>query len=80
MEDKSKNFERKPNRPHPRHTLEEASIIANAIQQNNAGKPMNKLLVADAIGLKPSGVEFRDLLSSSFKYSLTVGTEKADSI
>lgn len=77
---KEKKFDRKPVRPFPKHTLEKTLVIAKAIQDRNAGKPMKKLLVADAIGRKPTSPEFRDLLSSSFKYGLTMGTEKAESI
>lgn len=71
---------RRANRPFPLYKLEDALVIASAIQEKNAGKPMKKLLLADAIGRKPSTIQFRDLLSSSYKYGLTVGTEKADVI
>ncbi len=67
-------------RPFPRFTLEEALIIASAIQEKNAAKPMKRLLLADAINRKPTSTDFRDLLSASFKYGLTNGTEKADYI
>jgi len=80
MEEGKKGFVRKPNRPFPLHTLEEALVIAIAIQENNAGKPMKRLLLADAIGRKPSTVQFRDLLSSAYKYGITLGTEKAEHI
>jgi predicted nucleotide-binding protein len=36
--------------------------------------------LADALGLSPSSSNFRDILSSSYKYGLTEGTEKADQI
>lgn len=67
-------------RPFPQFSLEETSIIANAIQEKNAGKPMRRLLLADSVGRKPTSSDFRDLLSSSYKYGLTSGTEKADYI
>ena len=41
---------------------------------------MDRLLVADAIGRTPGSSEFKRLLSSSRKYGLTVGNEKADLI
>ncbi len=41
---------------------------------------MKRLLLADALNIKPSSTNFRDLLSSSYKYGLTNGTEKADFI
>lgn len=76
--EKTKKYTRRPNRPFPIHSLETVLVIARAIQEKNAGKPMKRLLLADAIGRKPSTIQFRDLLSSSYKYGLTLGTEKAE--
>src|SRR3990172_8939159 len=67
-------------RPYPKHPLMQALTVAESIQDKNAGKPMRRIFVADAIGRKPSSSEFKLLLSSSFKYGLTLGTEKADYI
>lgn len=67
-------------RPFPSFALQETLVVAQAIQDKNAGKPMKRLLLADAIGRKPMSTDFRDLLSSSYKYGLTEGTEKADYI
>ncbi len=39
---------------------------------------MKRIFVADAIGRSPDSSEFRKLLSSSYKYGLTTGTEKAE--
>lgn len=75
-----RKFGRKPNRPFPRYTLEQALVMAKAITENNAGKPMKRLLLADAIKRKPTSIQFRDLLSASYKYGLTLGTEKAEQI
>lgn len=75
--DKKQSWER---RPFPRHSLEQALVLAKAIQDQNAGNPMNRLLLAGAVGLKPTSSEYRDLLSSSYKYGLTFGTEKAENI
>ena len=44
--------------------------IASAIQDNNAGKPMKRLFVADALGRRPTSSEFKYLLSSSQKLRL----------
>ncbi len=41
---------------------------------------MNRVLLADAVGRRPASSDFALLLSSSFKYGLTLGTEKADNI
>jgi hypothetical protein len=73
-------IERRSPRPYPRHTVEQAQIVAQAIQDKNAGKPMRRLFVAEAISRKPGSSEFKFLLSSSSKYGLTIGTEKAEYI
>jgi hypothetical protein len=41
---------------------------------------MNRILLANAIGRKPASSAYKDLLSSSFKYGLTLGNEKSDMI
>jgi predicted nucleotide-binding protein len=71
---------RGPRRPFPRHTVAEALAIAETIQRANNGQPMNRLFLADALGRTSSSSDFRDLLSSSYKYGLTEGTEKATDI
>src|SRR5438445_4400832 len=73
-------IERRSPRPYPRHTVEQAQIVAQAIQDKNAGKHMRRLFVAEAISRKPGSSEFKFLLSSSSKYGLTIGTEKAEYI
>ena len=70
----------RPKRPFPRESLKETLVIAQAIQDKNAGKPMKRIFVADAIGRTPSSSAFKYLLSSSYQYGLTVGTEKAEYI
>jgi len=67
-------------RQFPKDALKETLTIAATIQEKNAGKPMKRLLLADAVGIKPSSTNFKYLLSSSYKYGLTEGTEKAESI
>ena len=80
VNDEKSGKTRKSPRPYPKHTLEKALQVAFAIQENNAGKPMKKIFVADAINRKPSSSDFKDLLSSSYKYGLTNGTEKSEYI
>lgn len=60
--------------------MEQALLVSQAIQDKNNGRPFKRILLADAIHKKPSSTDFRDLLSSSLKYGLTSGTEKAESI
>jgi hypothetical protein len=60
--------------------LEEALVLAQKIQDEMAGKPMNRLLLADALSISPSSSTYRDLLSSANKYGLITGNEKSDNI
>jgi hypothetical protein len=79
--DKSaQEVKRGPYRTHPQHTLEQVLIVPQKIRDEMAGKPMRRLLLADALGIKPSSSNYRDLLSSSAKYGLTEGSEKAAEI
>src|SRR6516165_6545388 len=64
----------------PKHSLEASLVVAQKIQDEMGGKPMNRLLLADALGLSPGSSNLRDLLSSSYKYGLTDGTEEADQV
>ncbi len=69
--------DRKATRPFPSHTLEEALAIAQAIQEKYAGKPIKRALLAGAVGFSAESSGYRVLLSSSYKYGLTEGTEHA---
>lgn len=64
----------------PFHSLQAALVLPQKIQDEMGGKPMNRLLLADALGLSPSSSNYRNLLSSAYKYGLTDGTEKATEI
>jgi hypothetical protein len=76
----AKPSESRKNRNFPKHSLEASLVVAQKVQDEMGGKPMNRLLLADALGLSPSSSNFREILSSSYKYGLTEGTEKADQI
>lgn len=67
-------------RNYPQHSLEEALPVAQKIQDEMGGKPFKRLLLADALGIKPSSSNYRKLLSSSYQYGLTEGTQKASDI
>jgi len=71
---------RKPNKPFPPIALEEAVNLADAIRDYNAGQPFDRLLLADALGIKPSSSNFRDLLKAGIQYGLTTGSEKSEKI
>ncbi|MDP6716727.1 MAG: hypothetical protein QF368_19155, partial [SAR202 cluster bacterium] len=61
------------NRPYPTHTLEDVLPIARTIQDANSGLPMDRELLASALGTTSSSSGFRMKLTSSAKYKLTVG-------
>src|SRR4051812_35527451 len=67
-----------PNRPFPAHTLREVLVVPQMIRDEKAGKPMSRLLLADALQIKPSSSNFRGLLSSSLKYGLTEGSHNVN--
>lgn len=67
-------------RTFPHHTLEECLPLAQKIADEMGGRPMNRLLLAEAIGIKPSSSNYRLLLSSAIKYGLTNGGEKSEEI
>lgn len=69
-----------PVRKFPKNTLEDALRLAQKIQDENAGQPIDRLLLADALGLGSGSSNYRYLLSSARTYGLTEGTEKAKSI
>ncbi len=71
---------RRPRREYPIHPLEETLRIPQAIQDKNNGRPFKRILLASSLNIKPMSSDFREILSSSFKYGLTLGTEKAENI
>jgi hypothetical protein len=64
----------------PKHSVEAALVLPQKIQDEMGGKPMKRLLLADALGLSPSSSNFRELLSSSNKYAFIEGNEKSAEI
>ncbi len=68
------------NRPHPPVSLEKAGKVAQTIVERNAGKPMNRLLLAEAMGQTPSSSSLRDRIASSAKYGLTEGNYRSEII
>lgn len=63
-----------------RHTLLEAIKLAQAIQDNNAGRPYSRLSIAEALSQSPESSKFRNLITSSGRYGLTEGSAKAEKI
>jgi predicted nucleotide-binding protein len=72
--------DKKAYRTFPLYTLEETLVVPQTVENERHGQPMKRLLLAEGLGEKPSSVRFRGLLSSSYKYGLTEGTEKSEDI
>jgi len=71
---------KKKYRNFPRDTLEGALAVPQKIMDEMGGRPFKRLLLADSLGVSPSSNDFRYLLSSSYQYGFTEGTEKASDI
>lgn len=71
---------RGPSRPYPVLSVTEAAQLADAIRKNNAGRPMNRVLLAQALNRKPASSDFRDLIAVSTKYGFTKGTYHSETI
>lgn len=71
---------RGPARPHPASTLAEAAVIGTAIRDHNAGKPMNRILLAKAADHSPASSVFRELIRSANRYGLIEGNYNSESI
>lgn len=69
-----------PPRPHPPVTLKEALELPRAIAENNAGRPMNRILLAESMKLSPSSSGFRDRVMAAFRYGLTDGNYHSETI
>jgi predicted nucleotide-binding protein len=67
-------------RPHPPTSLAQALELAQAISDFNGGKPMNRILLAGAMGSSPTSSTFRDTIMSAFRYGLTTGNYKSENI
>lgn len=68
------------NRPCPALSLDIALQVARAIKEQNAGRPMNRLLLAEAMGYSPASSSFRDRIASSAKFQLTEGNYHSEII
>lgn len=64
----------------PKTTLKETLRLAQAIQDNNAGEPYNRLDLAQAVKYSPESSYFRTLITSSTRYGLTEGSYVAERI
>lgn len=60
-------------RPYPIDPLKDSLVIASAIFSQNAGRPMDRISLAEAVGRTPASSALRSLVTSSAKYELTDG-------
>jgi Predicted nucleotide-binding protein containing TIR-like domain len=77
MAGKAKRVEpegRRPPTEAPKHSIEAALVVPQALEDKNGGNPLPPMDVALAIGMSPGSSSFRDLLSSSIKYGFTSGS------
>jgi hypothetical protein len=75
-----KHEARQERRTLPHHSLEKALVLVRTIVDDMAAQPTDRLLLAEALRIKPASSNYRDLLSSSNKYGLTEGNEKSEQI
>ena len=68
------------NRPYPAVSLATALQVAKAITEKNASRPMNRLLLGEAMSYSPSSSGFRERVAASAKYGLTDGNYNSDTI
>ena len=64
----------------PNFSLQQTLVVAQAIADENAGKPWSRLSLAEAIKRKPDSSAFRELLSASIQYGLTEGSHNVPQI
>lgn len=64
----------------PKHSLEEALRVPNALEAANGGQPLPPVELAIAMNISPGSSGLRSILSSSFKYGLTAGSYKSDRV
>lgn len=71
---------RGPARPYPSYDLKAALAIPQGILENNAGRPMNRILLAESLGHSPAGTTFRDLVTAANKYGLITGNYSSETV
>jgi hypothetical protein len=71
---------RKPERPFPRVTLEEALRVAIAIKEKNAGNPYSPEDIAKVLKVGAKGGQYWYLTAGARDYGLTIGTRDSEKI
>ena len=71
---------RGPGRPYPSVSLRDALAIPYGLRDHNASHPMNRILLAEALGSQPASSAFRDQIGAASKYGLTTGNFNSETI
>src|SRR2546428_1985555 len=64
----------------PRDSLSKALTLSKAIEDQNAGKPYDRLDLAKATDWSPNSSGFRQLITSAARYGITEGSYAATTI
>ncbi len=80
MSEEKKSRKKRVKAHFPKRTLLDALRIAQAIQDQNAGEPYDRLDLSKALDLSPSGSSFRALITASGQFGLTEGSYSAELI
>jgi hypothetical protein len=71
---------RGPSRPFPSVGLKDALAVPQGLRDQNAGHPMNRILLADALDLGAASSAYRDLITAANKYGLITGNYSSEMI
>jgi hypothetical protein len=67
-------------RPYPLNALKESRELVETIYEVNSGLPVNRIMLAEAIGIAPSSSAYTTLLNSCSKFGLTNGNYRSSKI
>lgn len=80
MSEKEKKARKKSSLKYPKFSLLKSLVIAESIMDNNAGKPYDRLSLAESLSQSPGSSKFRTQIISSGKFGLTKGGYNAPKI
>ena len=67
-------------RPYPLNALKEVRELVEKMYEVNSGLPVNRIMLAEALGIAPSSSAYTTLLNSCSKYGLTKGNYRSPKI
>lgn len=71
---------RGPSRPFPSVSLKEALVIPQGIRDQNAGHPMNRILLAGALDMAAASSAYRDVIAAANKFGLISGNYTSETL